>query len=117
MDKSRRIRKIFYKLVEDNFFESYKIKPFFHNRLIENLGKPSKNNWSDVYCGYILVYGRYGNGNTIVTFKLRNDKLLIFRYDTDDEETCGKIYLGHIKLKHSRKYKIEKIKERIENDM
>ena len=110
-----KMKKIFNRLVDEKFFPNYKIRPFFHNSEITNLGNPSKSDWINRYQGYVLVHGRYGNGNTIVSFKLRGNKLLIFRWDTDDCESEGKRYLGHIEI-DSRKTKLEKIIKKIKED-
>lgn len=109
-----KIKKIFYKLVDENFFENYKIVPFVHNHEVTNLGKPRKSDWKDHYRGYILVHGRMGNGDTIVTFKLRKNKLLIFRYDTDDYYN-GKRYMGSINIENPRRLKIKKILKEVQN--
>jgi hypothetical protein len=108
MEEKDKIRKIFNKLVEEKFFEKYKIKPFIHNVKITNLGNPSKYDWKDKYCDYVLMHGRYGNGDTIVSFKIRKNKLLIFRWDTDSSEYEGKRYLGSIII-NDRLEKIKKI--------
>jgi len=111
-----KLKKVFNKLVDDNFFENYKIVPFFHNWDVTTLGKPSKSNWNDNYRGYILVHGRMSNGDTIVTFKLRKNKLLIFRYDTDDSVNTGKIYMGSVSIELPRKLKIKKILNQIKEE-
>ena len=111
-----KMKKIFEKLVDEDFFHNYKIKPFFHNSEITCLGRPSKNDWRDKYHGYRLVNGRYGNGDTIVSFKLRGDKLLIFRWDTDDSESDGKRYLGCINVNEPRRIKLEKIIKKIKEE-
>lgn len=110
-----KMKKIFEKLVDEDFFHNYKIKSFFHNSEITTLGRPQKYDWRDKYHGYRLVNGRYGNGDTVVSFKLRRNKLLIFRWDTDDSESDGKIYLGHIEI-DSRKTKLEKIVNKIKEN-
>ncbi len=109
-NKIKYIQTIFENLVEQNFFPNYNIKPFFHNREITNLGNPKKEDWKPEYRGYVLMHGRMGNGDTIVTFKLRRNKLLIFRYDTDDEESEGKIYMGYTPV-NIRLEKLKKLKE------
>jgi hypothetical protein len=112
----KKLKKVFNKLVDENFFENYKIIPFFHNREVTTLGKPSKSNWKDKYKGYILVHGRMGNGDTIVTFKLRKNKLLIFRYDTDDYHENGMRYMGSVSTEPPRKLKIKKIMNQIKEE-
>jgi len=112
--KELKMKKIFDKLVDENFFENYKIVPFYHNYKVTNLGNPSKNDWIDKYQGYVLVHGRMGNGNTIVSFKLRGNKLLIFRWDTDDSESDGKRYMGSI-IVGNRKEKIKKLIEKVKS--
>ena len=111
-NKSKKLRKIFNKLVDEKFFPNYKIKPFFHNVEISTLGNPSKSDWKEKYQGYVLMHGRMGNGNTIVSFKLRKNKLLIFRWDTDSCESEGKRYLGSITF-DNRKEKLEKIIDKV----
>ena len=110
-----KMKKIFEKLVDEDFFRNYKIKPFFHNSEITTLGRPTKYDWINKYNGYRLVSGRYGNGDTIVSFKLRGNKLLIFRWDTDDSESDGKRYLGHIDI-DSRKAKLQKIVKKLKEE-
>lgn len=112
-----KIKRIFEKLVDEDFFHNYKIRPFFHNSEITTLGRPFKYEWRDKYCGYRLVNGRYGNGDTIVSFKLRPNKLLIFRWDTDDSEYDGKTYLGSIDIREPRRIKLEKILNKIKEEM
>ncbi len=112
-----KMKKIFEKLVDEKFFPNYRIKPFFHNTEITTLGNPSKNDWRDKYHGYRLVSGRYGNGDTIVSFKLRKNKLLIFRWDTDDSEYEGKKYLGSININEPRRIKLEKIIKKIKEEV
>jgi hypothetical protein len=116
LEDSKRIKIIFYKLIDQNFFENYKIPKFFHNYEITNLGKPTKNDWISKYNGYKLVIGRCGNGDTIISFKLRPTKLLIFRWDTDDTITEGKRYLGSINIQNPRKLKLEKIITKIKEN-
>lgn len=111
-----KLKRVFNKLVDDNFFENYKIVPFFHNTEVTTLGKPRKSDWKDKYKGYILVHGRMGNGDTIVTFKLRKNKLLIFRYDTDDSHLDGMRYMGSVSLELPRKLKIKKIMNQIKEE-
>jgi len=114
---NKKLKQIFYKLVDENFFENYKIPKFFHNFEVTNLGKPSKNNWIERYHGYVLVHGRYGNGNTIISFKLRKNKLLIFQWDTDDSESEGKKYLGSVNIDEPRRIKLEKIINKIKEEI
>ena len=115
--KLLKMKKIFDKLVDEKFFPNYKIPKFFHNYEVTNLGNPSKNDWRDSYHGYRLVNGRYGNGDTIVSFKLRGNKLLIFRWDTDDSESEGKRYLGCINVDEPRRIKLEKLIKKIKEDV
>jgi hypothetical protein len=101
------IKKTFDDLVDQNFFPNYNIRPFFHNREITTLENPKKSDWKPQYRGYVLMHGRMGNGDTIITFKIRGNKLLIFRYDTDDAEK--KIYMGSIPI-NQRLEKLKRIK-------
>jgi hypothetical protein len=109
-NKLKTLKNIFNKLVDENFFQNYKIVPFIHNVKIDNLGNPKKSDWNNKYCGYVLMGGRMGNGDTVVSFKLRNNKLLIFRWSTDDSE--DKRYLGSIII-NNRKEKLNKIVKNI----
>jgi len=118
-----KIKMIFDKLVDDNFFENYKIPTFYHNREHSNLGKPSKGDFGYYLRGYIIVHGKMGNGNTWITFKLRKNKLLIFKeeMDGDFDKWQQKRYYGCIDITkyldvcESRRLKIEKIVKKIKD--
>ena len=91
-----KMKELFDILVGADFFQNYKIPTFYHNHDVSNLGKPSCSDWKYSIHGYVRVYGRMGNGNTCITFKLRKRHLLIFRFDTDDDRKSDKRYLCKI---------------------
>lgn len=111
-NKLLKLKRVFDKFVDEGVFPNYKIPTFYHNYDVSSLGKPSKSDWSYRYRGYVLVHGRMGNGDTVVSFKIRGNKLLVFRWDTDDSESEGRKYLGSIVI-NDRLEKIKKIKEKI----
>ena len=108
------LKKVFDKLVDEDFFKNYKIKPFYHNYEVTCLGSPTKDSWIPRYNGYVLVRGRMGNGDTVISFKLKRNKLLIFMWDTDDSESEGKKYMGSITL-DNRKEKLKKLIKNIKS--
>lgn len=112
------IRHIFNGLVDDNFFENYKIPMFIHNVEISNLGKPSHSDWKCDKNGYIRMRGRMGNGDTWIVFKLRKHKLLIFRYETDNDINEKRRYYGCVDVsKYMSKGALRelKLKDLLEN--
>jgi len=82
---------------DSNFFPNYKvnykINSVSHNNA--HLGNPRKTDWSYINKGYTLHYGRMGNGDCRIRFKLRGNNLLILKYWTDEPEI---IYLGKVNM-------------------
>ena len=91
-NKLLKLKRVFDKFVDEGVFPNYKIPTFYHNYDVSSLGKPSKSDWSYRYRGYVLVHGRMGNGDTVVSFKIRGNKLLVFRWDTDDSARALNVF-------------------------
>jgi len=94
------LEEIFNQLVEKKFFDTWTIRPFFHNRQITNINlnpiSVAKDRWDYGIGGYRLMGGRMGNPDTYVRFKRRGYKLIVLRYDTDNYNDST--YLGTINL-------------------
>ena len=104
----RELKYVFDKLVEEKFFESYKTTCSY----FKDLGKPTKNDWRWDIRGYVRIYGRMGNGDIQIRFKLRGYRLIILSYDCDEGDVK---YLGsvdvskYLSLTNSRFYKIKEL--------
>jgi hypothetical protein len=105
-----KIKEYFDILVDIDFFQNYKV-PL--GKGYTDLGKRSglgirKSDWRYNFMGYTQYYGRMGDGDQRITFKLRKNNLLILRY-TDDLKVqyLGKINMDDIILKiNADKYNV-----------
>ena len=68
------------------FYERYKIKPYFHNRNIENI-MPNSSEATFTSTGktgyYTIMRGRMGNGDCRIKLKVRGKSIILIRYSTD----------------------------------
>lgn len=89
------IQNLHNKLIECDFHQRFSIEPYFHNVLIENLGKRVQKELDDRN-SFRLMSGRMGNGDCRVRYKKRNKNIILLRYNTDNFEQ--EHYLGKLPI-------------------
>lgn len=77
-------------LYSTHFLFRFRIKPYFHNRMVSRLTNRETTpplwfdeKYPDDNNSYILVGGRQGNGDCRVQYKKRGNKVVLLRYNTD----------------------------------
>lgn len=95
-----KLSKLHNELIKLNFYERFKIRPFFHNKQITNI-KPSNKEIKridDNRLSYLLMTGRMGNGDTRIILKTKGNNIVLIKYHTDNELDSKPEYLGRIPM-------------------
>lgn len=83
-----KLNQLHQKLIECNFHDTCRIRPYFHNTKIKFIGRAGSI-WNTTAKklttnnSYLLMNGRMGNGDDRVRYKFHGSTIVMLKYSTD----------------------------------